>query len=329
MDPWILTVCIVILGLVFDYTNGFHDAANVVSTVIATRVLAPFAAIVLACVLNTIGASQVSAIATTITSGLVQNEGLSQYAILSALIGAIIWNIITWYFGMPSSSSYALVGGLIGATMQSSGIDKVLWNGVVYKVLIPMVVSPFLGCFVAFGLMKALKLLHRNKQPNTLDKLYGHMQIGSASIIALSHGLNDAQKSMGIITLGLFASKVIPTAAVPWWVIVLCALVMGLGTASGGMRIIKTVGFSITKLRTIQGFASELSASLVILSASIFGMPISSTHMIVGSITGVGAAQDVRDVRWGIMKNLSLAWALTLPGAALVAALLSYLFSFI
>jgi len=324
MDMWVLAVCIVLLGLVFDYTNGFHDAANVVSTVIATKVLKPLTAIVLAGVLNTVGATQVSAVAETITSGLVNSLAVTQITILCAIIGAIVWNVITWYLGIPSSSSYALVGGLIGATWTSVGLSQVLWTGVFYKVILPMIFSPLIGYFLAYAVMKLLYLIERKSSYAKKERLFGHLQIGSASIVALSHGLNDAQKSMGLITLGLFASKLIPNQSVPLWVILACALTMGLGTASGGVRIIKTVGFSITKLKTIQGFAAEMSASCVILSASFLGMPISSTHMIVGSVTGVGAAKSSSSVRWGIMKKLSAAWVLTLPGSALIAALFTF-----
>lgn len=324
MDMWVLAISIVLLGLVFDYTNGFHDAANVVSTVIATKVLKPLTAIVLAGVLNTVGATQVSAVAETITSGLVNSLAVTQITILSAIIGAITWNVITWYLGIPSSSSYALVGGLIGATWTSVGVAQVLWTGVFYKVILPMIFSPLIGYFLAYVLMKLLYVLEKKSSYTKKERLFGHLQIGSASIVALSHGLNDAQKSMGLITLGLFASKLIPNQSVPLWVILACALTMGLGTASGGVRIIKTVGFSITKLKTIQGFAAEMSASCVILSASFLGMPISSTHMIVGSVTGVGAAKSSDSVRWGIMKKLSAAWVLTLPGSALIAALFTF-----
>ena len=324
MDMWILALCIVFLGLVFDYTNGFHDAANVVSTVIATRVLAPLTAIVLAGVLNTLGATQVSAVAETITSGLVNSLAVTQMTILCAIVGAIAWNVITWYLGIPSSSSYALVGGLIGATWTSVGVKQVLWNGVFFKVIFPMIASPLIGYFLAFLLMKLLYVIERKSSYTKKERLFGHLQIGSASIVALSHGLNDAQKSMGLITLGLFASKLILNQIVPLWVIFACAITMGLGTASGGMRIIKTVGFSITKLQTIQGFAAEMSASCVILTASFLGMPISSTHMIVGSVTGVGAAKSSGSVRWQIMKKLSAAWILTLPGSALIAALFTF-----
>lgn len=323
MDPYLVAILIVILGLVFDYTNGFHDAANVVSTVIATRVLAPLAAIVLAGVLNFLGATQVSAVASTITSGLVNSLFVTQSTLLGAIVGAIVWNIITWYFSIPSSSSYALVGGLVGATWAGVGPNDIFWQGVTYKVIIPMVASPLIGFALSYLLMKALLAFHKLPFKLKREKFFGHLQIGSASIVALSHGINDAQKSMGFITLGLFASKMLPDTSIPLWVILVCAIMMGLGTASGGVRIIRTVGFSITKLQTVQGFAAEMSASCVILGASFLGMPISSTHMIVGSITGVGAAKGIDAVRWSIFKKLIAAWVLTLPGSALVAFLVT------
>ncbi len=322
MESLLLIVLIVLLGLAFDYTNGFHDAANVVATVIATRVLAPLTAIVLAGVLNVIGATQISGVAETIATGIVKTSSASSVGIVAALLGAIIWNLITWYLGLPSSSSYALIGGLIGASLMSHGMDSILWSGVIYKVAIPMVASPIIGYCMAFTFMKIAAYLILKKKITNAHKLFRHLQIGSASIVALSHGLNDAQKSMGIITLGLFTTGFLMNQVVPYWVIFSCAIVMGLGTASGGIRIIRTVGFSITKLKPIQGFAAEASASCVILSASFLGMPISSTHMIVGSVTGAGAAtRGNRSINWEVIRKLLVAWIVTLPGSSLVAAL--------
>lgn len=314
-----LLVCIILLGLLFDYTNGFHDAANVVSTVIATRVLAPLTAIVLAGLLNLIGATQVSDVAHTITSGLVAEESASQLVVLCALVGAIVWNVLTWYLGIPSSSSYALVGGLVGAAWLYAGKAAVLWESVAYKVVLPMVASPIAGFLLGLCVMKALFRVARNAKR---AKLFSHLQIASASLVALAHGFNDAQKSMAVITLGLFAAGWIGTTHIPFWVIAACAIMMGLGTASGGIRIIRTVGFQITRLQPVQGFAAETSASCVILTASILGMPVSSTHMIVGSITGVGAAKGLRHVAWATGKKIVLAWIFTLPGSALLSILI-------
>jgi PiT family inorganic phosphate transporter len=315
-----VVVLIVILGLIFDYTNGFHDAANVVSTVIATRVLKPLTAIILASFLNMVGATQISGIAKTITTGLVDFQSATQITVLCALIGAIFWNFLTWYWGIPSSSSYALIGGLIGASWVHEGFGGILWNGVFYKVVIPMFLSPLIGCFLGFGVLKGLNALMRIGYFKHGEKMFAHLQIASASLVALAHGMNDAQKSMGVITLGLYAGGLIALPHIPLWVIVSCAIVMGLGTVSGGFRIIRTVGFEITKLHPLQGFAAETSASCVILAASFMGMPLSSTHMIVGSVTGVGAARGFSKVRWSTGRKVLVAMVLTLPGSGCVAA---------
>jgi PiT family inorganic phosphate transporter len=317
----ILVLMIVLLGLVFDYTNGFHDAANVVSTVIATRVLAPLSAIIMAAVLNFIGATRISGVAQTIASGLVQAENATQLVVLAAVVAAISWNLITWYLGIPSSSSYALIGGLIGAAWESHGPNTIIWNGIISKVAIPMVATPILGFSLSFCIMKGLYAYLRNRHENYGAKIFRHLQIGSACFVALSHGLNDAQKSMGIITLGLFAAGYLSSTMIPVWVIFACAFVMALGTATGGFRIIKTMAFDITKIEPVQGFAAETSASLVILTASFLGMPISSTHMIAGSIAGVGTAKHRTAVDWKTPRKLVLAWIFTLPGAAFFGAL--------
>jgi PiT family inorganic phosphate transporter len=317
----ILIILIVIAGLLFDYTNGFHDAANVVSTVIATRVLAPVSAIVMAGVLNFIGATQISGVAQTIATGLVEAQDATQIVVLAAVVGAITWNLITWYFGIPSSSSYALIGGLLGAAWTHQGLETIIWGGVLGKVIIPMVVSPIIGFLLAYLLMKGLYAYLRCRHENHGEQIFRHLQIGSACFVALAHGLNDAQKSMGIITLGLFAGGYLTTTAIPLWVIIACAIVMGLGTASGGLRIIKTMAFSITKIEPVQGFAAEVSASAVILTASFLGMPVSSTQMIAGSITGVGTAKGHRAVSWEVPRKLVFAWCLTLPCAGLIGSL--------
>ena len=257
----LVILLIVVFGLIFDYTNGFHDAANVVSTVIATRVLTPLAAILIAGVLNFIGATQISGVAQTIATGLVNPAGTTQLVVLCAVSGAIVWNLFTWYYGIPSSSSYALIGGLLGSSWVHKGTADILWDGVFNKVLIPMILSPIIGFVVGLFLMKGL-FFYLNQSSHSADKkIFRHLQIISACFVALSHGLNDAQKSMGLITLGLFAGGVIATPAIPLWVILSCAVVMGLGTASGGFRIIRTMGFSITKITPVQGFAAEASAS--------------------------------------------------------------------
>jgi PiT family inorganic phosphate transporter len=320
MSPIDIVILIIVLGLLFDYTNGFHDAANVVSTVIATRVLAPMTAIILAAFLNLLGATQISGVAQTVTSGLVELHTATQITVLAALIGAIFWNFLTWYFGIPSSSSYALVGGLIGASWIREGFESILWESLCYKVIIPMILSPIVGFLLGFLVLKGLNHLLQMRFFRNKEGIFAHLQVASASLVALSHGLNDAQKSMGIITLGLFTAGMISTTHIPFWVIGACALVMGIGTASGGFRIIRTVGYEITRLKPIHGFAAEASASCVILTASFLGMPISSTHMIVGSVTGVGMAQGREKVRWLTGYKMIIAWLLTLPGSALVSA---------
>ena len=316
---------IVFFGLIFDFTNGFHDAANVVSTVIATRVLIPLKAILMAAILNFIGATLISGVAETITKGLVKLESATQITVLCALIGAITWNLITWYYAIPSSSSYALVGGLIGASWMHAGVEIILWKGIVYKVVLPMVCSPIVGFCIAFFFLKRLNKWINKERKHKNDKLFARLQIVSAALVAFAHGLNDAQKSMGIITLGLFAGGHLLYPQIPVWVIFSCALMMALGTLFGGKKIIRTVGFEITPLQPLQGFVAETSVACVILVASFFGMPISSTHMIVGSVTGVGAANGVREVRWEIGKKLGLAWVLTLPGSAFVSAVIYWL----
>lgn len=321
----LLIIFIVLFALFFDYTNGFHDAANVVSTVIATRVLAPLSAIIMAGVLNFIGATQISGVAQTVATGLVELEHATQLVVLCSLIGAIAWNLVTWYLGIPSSSSYALIGGLVGASWAHKGTSSILWSGLFDKVILPMFASPFIGFALAYLIMKVLYAYLRYKHETHGQTIFKHLQIGSACFVALAHGLNDAQKSMGIITLGLFAGGYLATPEIPFWVILACAIVMGLGTASGGFRIIHTMAFSITKIEPVQGFAAETSSSLVILIASFLGMPISSTHMIAGSITGVGTAKGRKAVTWKVLKNLIIAWVLTLPGAGLVGLATYYI----
>jgi PiT family inorganic phosphate transporter len=315
-----IAIIIVILGLLFDYTNGFHDAANVVSTMIATRALAPMTAILFAAILNTFGATQIGGVAKTISTGLLQEAATTQAMIVCALCGAIGWNFLTWYCGLPSSSSYALVGGLIGAAMETRGWTIIQWHGVVFKVLIPMVISPFIGFGMAYLFMKMIYKFFGKDIQGRAATIFRYLQIGSGGLVALSHGLNDAQKSMGVITLGLFASGVLTSLQIPWWVIIACALVMGLGTATGGYRIIRTVGFKITQLSPPQGVAAELSASCVILIASFFGMPISSSQMIVGGIGGVGVAKSINEINKKTIQRLVVTWICTLPCAAGLSA---------
>jgi len=323
-DIPLLLIVIVALALLFDYTNGFHDTANAVATVISTRVLPPTFAILMCAVLNFAGAFFSQNVAKTIAKGLIDAHAATQEVILAAIIGAIAWNVLTWYFGIPSSSSHALIGGLVGATLVFAGTHAVIWKGVVDKVVLPMVVSPVVGAVIAFSLMLLLFALFANARPSKVNGLFSWLQRLSAAGVAFNHGQNDAQKTMGVITLALVAFHVMPggkDVRIPTWVIASCATAMGLGTLSGGWRIIKTLGTKIIDLQPINGFAVETAASLVLATASYFGMPVSTTHIVCGSVFGVGIAKRLNEVRWPVAQRMVTAWVLTLPGAALVAGL--------
>ncbi len=384
-----LLIAVVVMAIVFDYINGFHDAANAIATVVSTGVLPIRTAVFLAGILNFLGAVTGTAVAKTIASGFADPSTVTQAVVLAALIGASTWNIITWWFGIPSSSSHALVGGLAGAVVAHAGIDAFKWSALVQKVLVPLVASPTIGFVVAFFVMVALVWIARGhwKQPvlmtlfgfvllaigwavwngdaighalaaSTLETrvvlglgvafliavpvLYGarpslvqshsrRLQLLSAGMMAFGHGSNDAQKSMGIITLALLAfistghatpewmpHWVMPKDAdhVPTWVIMSCALAIALGTAAGGTRIIKTMGTKIIRITPIQGFAAETAGALTILGASHLGIPVSTTHVINAAIMGVGASRRVSAVRWGVAGNILIAWVVTLPFSA-------------
>lgn len=320
MEPiYVILTLTILLGLIFEFTNGFHDAANCVSTVIATKVLKPLWAIGIASILNMIGATQISKVAQTITSGLMPISDSSQLIVLAALFGAIFWNLITWYFGLPSSSSYALIGGLLGSGAASYGFKSLYWMSFLQKVIIPMIISPVCGFFFSLFVMK---LFLKKLDPNASSHKYAifkKLQILSSSFVAVSHGFNDAQKTMAIITLALFSAGQLSTLVIPIWVIAICALIMALGTATGGFRIIKTVGFKITNLEPVQGFVAETSSSIFICLASVLGYPLSSTHLIVGSIGGVGASKGFKKISPRTISKIILAWFFTFPGAFLIA----------
>lgn len=312
----------IFIALVFEFTNGYNDAANVVSTVIATKVLKPLAAIILAAILNMIGATQTSKVAQTIIEGFLPIHSTNQLMVLSALLGAICWNLLTWFFAIPNSSSYSLIGGIVGSGIISIGYQKVFWNSVIFKVVIPMILSPVIGFTIALLSMKILyKMITKNLSSQSFA-IFGKLQILSASLVALAHGFNDAQKTMAIITLILYTHGVITTLSIPYWVIGICAIVMALGTIQGGMRIVQTTGFKITKLQPVQGFTAETTASILICLASFLGFPLSSTHLIVGSISGVGAAKKLSNINWYTIKKLISAWTLTLPGAAVFSMII-------
>lgn len=309
---FLLLVSIVILALIFDYINGFHDAANAIATVVSTKVLSPRVAVVYGAVLNFVGALLGTQVATTIGTGLVETQAVSSAVLLSALSSAILWNLLTWYKGLPSSSSHALMGSLMGATAFSAGLDSLHWDGILYKVIIPMLTSPIagfiLGYFIMIGLYWAL---HKVTLP-LINWWFSKIQILSAGYMAITHGANDAQKTMGVIALAISAHY--GTAFhVSDWIIVSCAIAMGLGTLSGGWRVIRTVGSKMVKLKPIQGFAAEATGGSILFLTAHFGIPISTTQTITSSIMGVGSAQRLSALRPKIVGNIIGAWLISLP----------------
>ncbi len=322
-----LLILVVVVALVFDYINGFHDAANAIATVVSTGVLPVRTAVMLAGVLNFVGAITGTAVAKTIASGFADPMIVTQVVVLAALVGACIWNLLTWWYGIPSSSSHALIGGLAGAVVAHSGVDAFNWNTLVQKVLVPLIASPLIGFTVAFLFMVALLWIVRRMRPASVQRNSRRLQLASACAMAFSHGSNDAQKAMGIITLALVAFIAaghagIPTAMmpqggeVPTWVIFSCAAAIGLGTMAGGKRIIKTMGSKIIRITPLQGFAAETAGTATILTASAMGVPVSTTHCISACIMGVGASKRLSAVRWGVAGNIVLAWVLTIPMSA-------------
>jgi PiT family inorganic phosphate transporter len=322
---WTLLALVIVLAICFDFINGFHDTANAIATVIATRVLSTGTAILMAAGLNFIGALTGKAVAKTITSGLVDPASVqrldfasAQLMVMAALIGAITWNLITWYYGIPSSSSHALIGGVVGAGIAALGAQDVVWSGLLTKVVLPLIFSPIIGFFVSALLMRVLFRLVGNASPERVGNLFRRLQIGSSAFMAFSHGSNDAQKTMGIITLALFSAGILHAAPgetpdVPVEVILIAATAMALGTAAGGWRIIHTMGNRLTHLEPIHGFAAETTAATVIETASHYGFPLSTTHTISSCILGVGAARRASGVRWTVAFNMIRAWIYTIP----------------
>ncbi len=313
-------VAVVATALVFDFTNGFHDAANAVATSISTRALPPNVALFGAAVLNVIGALVSTHVAATLAKGIVDPGFVTNPVLFGGLVGAIAWNLLTWWWALPSSSSHCLIGGVVGSVLVTSGTDAVLWSGIFRKVLIPTVVAPLIGFSVGIALMVALFWIFRNAHPGPLTRRFRLAQLGSAALMAFSHGSNDAQKTMGIITLALFAAGSIPTLDVPLWVKLASAITIGLGTWSGGKRIIRTLGMRLVKLTPMHGFAAETAASAVLLGTAWFGFPVSTTHVISTSIMGVGATERLSAVKWGLTLDIFVAWIVTLPAAAAVGA---------
>jgi PiT family inorganic phosphate transporter len=326
-----LLIAVIITAIVFDYINGFHDAANAIATVVSTGVLPIRTAVVIAGVLNFVGAMTGTAVAKTIASGFADPAIITQLVVLSALLGASIWNLITWWYGIPSSSSHALIGALAGAVVAHAGLGAFRWRALVEKVLVPLVASPFMGFFVAFFVMVALTWIVRGFRPHLVQAASRRLQLASACLMAFSHGSNDAQKSMGIITLALIAwmhggkggipAWMLPAenGHVPLWVVVSCAAAIAFGTMAGGKKIIKTMGSKIIRITPLQGFAAETSGALTILGASHLGVPVSTTHVINACIMGVGASKRISAVRWGVAGNILVAWVLTLPVSGAIA----------
>ena len=333
---------VVFAAIVFEYSNGFHDAANAIATVVSTKVLTPRQAIVMAAIFNLTGALLGGAVASTIGKGLVDTNFVTMATVLCALIAAFAWNITTWWVGLPSSSSHALIGGLCGAALATArGNWSVLkWNtGLWPKVVVPMITSPLAGFFLGALVMFALFALFHRFTPGAVHSVFGKLQIFSAAWMAHSHGSNDAQKTMGIITLALFTGTKAGSfdhlpgwltflqtpafAAIPAWVTILCAITMAAGTAAGGWRIIRTLGHKMVKLQPVHGFAAETSAAFIIQTASVYGIPLSTTHVISTSIMGVGAAKRFSGVKWTVVERIIWAWILTLPATGLIGFILA------
>jgi PiT family inorganic phosphate transporter len=326
---WALVV--ILLALLFDFSNGFHDAANVVATIITTRALSPKRALLIAAVCEFIGPFLFgTAVAQTIGKNIIDISTfnpvvfrLSVSLIIAALIGAILWNLMTWFFGLPSSSSHALIGGMVGTILVAHGSAKILWGGLLY-VVASLVISPVLGLVFGILFLKMILHLFRNAPPK-VSYFFNRMQIPSSVALALSHGANDAQKSMGLITLSLVVLGFSPSFQIPLWVVASCAAAIALGTASGGWRIIKTMGSKIYRLRSVHAFCAQTSSAVVILGAALLGGPVSTTHVVSSSIMGVGAGQRMSAVRWGVVKNIVLAWLITIPATAVMASISLFL----
>ncbi|MCD7983493.1 MAG: inorganic phosphate transporter [Desulfovibrio sp.] len=327
----LLLALIVLVALVFDFTNGAHDCANAIATVVSTKVVTPRFAVGMAALLNLGGALLGTEVAKTLGSGIVLPQVVegSHVLVLAALVGAIAWNCITWYYGIPSSSSHALIGGLIGAAVAAQGFDALNVSGIVDKVLIPLVGSPLAGYAAGFLIMWLIYWIFGHVHRRKVHWTFRHLQLVSAGFMATSHGLNDAQKTMGIVTLALVIFGEIDSVEVPLWVKLACAGAMALGTAVGGWKIVKTMGHRIFKLEPVHGFAAESSAALVITGASMLGAPVSTTHTISACIFGVGSTKRLSAVRWNVAGNLVTAWILTLPAAGSVGFISYKLLHFI
>lgn len=319
-----LMIIVVILALCFDFINGFHDTANAIATCVSTRAIRPGLAIVGTAVLNFLGAMISTGVAKTIGGDIVQSAAMiNELIIISGLVGAIIWNLLTWWFGMPSSSSHALIGGMIGAVLISVGSTALNWWGI-GKIVLSLIGSPVIAIACGYIVMNVLFIICKNYKPSIVNMTANRLQVVSAALMAFSHGSNDAQKSMGIITLALLSGGFINTLEVPTTVKIMCALAMAGGTSVGGWKIIRTVGGKIFKMHPIHGFAADLNSAIVIFSATLLHLPVSTTHVVSGSIMGVGSAQRPKAVHWGVAQQMVCAWVMTIPCTAIMGAV-SYL----
>jgi PiT family inorganic phosphate transporter len=319
-----MLLIVVVLALLFDFSNGWHDSANAIATVVSTRVVSPLVAVMAAGVLNVAGAFMSTAVAKMVGSGIVNPAFVTQEMVAAALAGAILWNLFTLLLGLPTSSSHALLGGLVGAAVTHRGWATVKWSGL-RPVMEAMVLAPFFGFAIGFSLMVLISWVCFRVTRSVATRLFKRLQLVSACFMAFSHGANDAQKAMGIITLALLSAGQIPSGEVPGWVIGACAVAMGLGTAVGGWRIVRTLGMGIVKLEPVHGFAAETGAAAVLLVTAYIGLPVSTTQTITTSVMGVGAIKRLSAVRWGVTTRILYAWIFTLPGAALLASLIYYL----
>jgi PiT family inorganic phosphate transporter len=313
-------ILIIVLALIFDFLNGFHDAANSIATVVSTRVLTPGIAVIWAAAFNFIAVYTMGlAVAATIGKGIVTPDSINNHVILSALVGAIAWNLLTWWLGLPTSSSHALVGGLVGAAVCHAGLGSVVGAGV-RKTVLFIFIAPLVGLVLGYFNMVAVSWIFRRTAPSRVDRLFRRLQIVSAAAYSLGHGANDAQKTMGIITILLLTAHQIDHFAVPAWVVFSCGTAMALGTLSGGWRIVHTLGARVTTLRPVGGFCAETAGAISLFTATHLGVPVSTTHTITGAIVGVGATRRLSAVRWGVAGRIVWAWVLTIPAAAAVAA---------
>jgi inorganic phosphate transporter, PiT family len=315
-----LLVVTVVIALVFDFTNGFHDTANAVATSVSTRALSPRLAVAVAAIANLGGAFVTTAVATTVGKGIIDSSLATEHTVLAAVLGAITWNLVTWWLGLPSSSSHALIGGLIGAALAQSGLSGVEWHGVVHKVVIPAVWAPTLAFAAGFALLLCIYWAFQRLTPGIANHSFRLGQLGSGTWVAFTHGANDAQKTMGVIALALLAEGQIDTFYIPTWVKIAAGLAIAAGTYSGGWRIMRTLGQRVYQMDPPAGFAAQLTAGAVIYGSTKYGYPLSTTHVVSGSVMGAGATQRLSAVRWGIAGNIVFAWLLTLPAAAVVAA---------